>query len=86
MLMKIEFDGSRVLVWLTCKESEDKAVEAVLRPRFEKWKAQNYTVAVFRSGKDDQYRLANSLVFRNLWRSAESEAKTGKRIDNEAAC
>ena len=54
-----------VSIWLTRSESRDDALRESLKPIYQKYKAMDYTVAVFESGSGDLPTLTKGLLSYN---------------------
>ena len=67
-----------VCIWLTVSESDDPAVQALLKPIYQKQKAKKYTVVVFRSGKGELCGLTSELLRYNRRLFAEREVKANR--------
>ena len=66
--------GSRIVeVWLTKAERENAELGENLKPLFQKWKAQNYMVAVFKSGSEDLAENTSALLCGSRDRLARRE-------------
>lgn len=79
--MEIIQDDAKKLVqvWLSQKESRDEALQNRLKPMYAQWKQQKYTVAVFRSGKEDLKESTLALLAYNKKRSAELAVQREKK-------
>ncbi len=67
-----------VCIWLTISESNDPAVQALLKAIYQKYKATKYTVIVFRSGKEELCGLTSELLRYNRRLTAEREVKESR--------
>ncbi len=65
MELKREPGSKTVEIWLTQAESQDAAIQAQLKPLYQKYKAQGYTVAVFHSGTQDLVTATSDLLCYN---------------------
>ena len=79
--MEIIQDDAKKLVqvWLSQKESKDEALQSRLKPMYAQWKQQKYTVAVFRSGKEDLKESTLALLAYNKKRCAELAVQREKK-------
>ncbi len=79
--MEIIQDDAKKLVqvWLSQKESRDEALQNRLKPMYTQWKQQKYTVAVFRSGKEDLKESTLALLAYNKKRCAELAVQREKK-------
>lgn len=79
--MEIIQDDAKKLVqvWLSQKESKDEALQNRLKPMYAQWKQQKYTVAVFRSGKEDLKESTLALLAYNKKRCAELAVQREKK-------
>ena len=79
--MEIIQDDAKKLVqvWLSQKESRDEALQNRLKPMYAQWKQLKYTVAVFRSGKEDLKESTLALLAYNKKRSAELAVQREKK-------
>ena len=79
--MEIIQDDAKKLVqvWLSQKESRDEALQNRLKPMYAQWKQQKYTVAVFRSGKEDLKESTLALLAYNKKRCAELSVQREKK-------
>ena len=79
--MEIIQDDAKKLVqvWLSQKESRDEALQNRLKPMYAQWKQQKYTVAVFRSGKEDLKESTLALLAYNKKRCAELAVQREKK-------
>ena len=79
--MEIIQDDAKKLVqvWLTRQETENAAVQEHLKPMYAQWKQQKYTVAVFRSGKEDLKESTLALLAYNKKRCAELAVQREKK-------
>ncbi len=69
-----------VMVWLTRTEGQDTAIQTGLQSLYRKYKAQGYTVAVFRSGEQNLADVTSSLLCSNRNRIAQAEAKQRQAV------
>ncbi len=65
MEIKREPSSKTVEIWLTQVESRDAAIQAQLKPLYQKYKAQGYAVAVFHSGTQDLATATSDLLCYN---------------------
>ena len=79
--MEIIQDDAKKLVqvWLSQKESSDEALQSRLKPIYAQWKQQKYTVAVFRSGKENLKESTLALLAYNKKRGAELAVQREKK-------
>lgn len=77
--MEVDDRSKLVQLWLTQAEASDPALRDSLKPLYQKYKAQNYLVAVFQSGTQDLYQQTHDLLFYNRRHLAEREARAHKR-------
>ena len=76
----IQDDAKKLMqVWLSQKESRDEGLQNRLNPMYAQWKQQKYTVAVFRSGKEDLKESTLALLEYNKKRSAELAVQREKK-------
>ena len=73
--MQIEIINKKklVCVWLTGNESDDPEVNAMIKPIIQRYHPQQYTVVVFRSGKQELFTLTSELLKYNRKLFAEQE-------------
>ena len=79
--MEIIQDDAKKLVqvWLSQKESRDEALQNRLKSMYAQWKQQKYTVAVFRSGKEDLKESTLALLAYNKKHYAELAVQREKK-------
>lgn len=75
MSLRIEiFDDRKIVhVWLTHTERDDPSVMESLKPLFQAYRPQKYTVAVYLSGDADLCQQTSDLLCYNRKRIAEME-------------
>lgn len=71
--INVRSDRKLVEIWLNHRESEDPALRELLKLRCQKYRAQNYLVAVFQSGTEELYEGTRDLLLYNRRRQAERE-------------
>ncbi len=64
-----------VEVWMTNAEKNDAQLQAELKPLYQMYQRQQYTVAVFQSGKGDLYAHTRDLITHHRRRQREQEQK-----------
>lgn len=79
MEINVRDDRKIVEVWLANEEKQDQAVEENLKPLYQQYKAEKYTVAVFRSGSRDLAEETVALLRRNKRRIAELEVQRERK-------
>ena len=80
MKCEIMIEKKLVCIWLNQNESAAPEVPALLKPIYQKYKAFNYTVVVFRSGSQDLLKLSSELLRYNRRLFAErEEASAGEK-------
>lgn len=74
--MEIHRDDKKkvIEIWLTQKEQADEDLQRRLRPMYAQWKQEKYTVAVFRSGREDLRMRTADLLAHNKKVLAERAA------------
>ena len=72
----IHDDKRIVCVWLAKSESDDPRVQMILEPLYRQYRPQKYTVAVFRSGKQELCGLTSDLLKYNRRLLAEQELQS----------
>ncbi len=65
MEIKREPGSKTVEIWLTRAESQNAVLQAQLKPLYQKYKAEGYTVAVFHSGTQDLTTATSDLLCYN---------------------
>ena len=75
MQVEVHDEKKLVCIWLAGKETDDPAVQALLRPLFKQYKARKYTAAVFYSGNQDLTALTSELLKYNRRLLAEKEVR-----------
>lgn len=75
MRMEVKDQSKVVELWLTREEKEDRQLLDSLKPLYQQYKAQNYTVAVFCSGEEDLYQQTRDLLLYNRRRAAEKQVQ-----------
>ena len=70
-----------VCIWLNRNESAAPEVPALLKPIYQKYKAINYTVVVFRSGSQNLLKLSSELLRYNRRLFAEREEESAGKKD-----
>lgn len=75
MQIEIIKKNKLVLIWLTGNESDDPKTNAKIKPIIKRYHAQQYTVVVFRSGKQELCALTSELLKYNRQLFAEQELK-----------
>ena len=79
MQIDLHEDKKLVCVWLTKNESADAATLRGLKPLYEKYKKQKYTVAVYHSGRQELPELIGALIRYNRKLFAEREVQAEKQ-------
>ena len=79
MEINVRDDKKIVDIWLTNAEKKDPAVRESLKEKFERYKKENYLVAVFESGEKDLYQGTLDLLAYNKRRIPELEVKKAKQ-------
>ena len=77
--MEVREQNKIVELWLTREEKENEVFRESLKPIYQRYKAQNYLVAVFLSGEADLYQQTRDLLLYNRRRLAEKEVRKQKR-------
>ena len=75
MRMEVKEQSKVVELWLTREEKEDRRLLDSLKPLYQQYKTQNYTVAVFCSGEEDLYLQTRDLLLYNRRRAAEKQVQ-----------
>ena len=78
MEMHIRDDKQLVEIWLSNAEKRNPVLHENLKGVYEKYKQQNYLVAVFESGEKDLYQGTLDLLAYNKRRCAELEVRREK--------
>lgn len=68
-------DSKLVEVWLTHAENRDEALRERLKPLYQRYKYENYMVAVFQSGERDLVEETSTLLCHNRRRLAQLEVQ-----------
>ena len=79
MQIDVHEDKKLVCVWLTKDESVDTAVDKKLKPLYERYRQNKYTVAVCRSGNQDLAELTGALLRYNRKLFAKQEVQAEKQ-------
>ena len=74
-----------VEVWLTREEKQDIKLRERLKTVYQKYRANQFLVAVFESGEQDLEELTGSLLGCNRKRIAQLEMEREKRQNKAAA-
>ena len=75
--MEIREQSRTVELWLTQEEKNDPAFRERLKPIYEKYREQNYLVAVFLPGEGDLYQQTRDLLLYNRRKLAEGQVMGG---------
>ena len=71
--MEVREQSRMVELWLTQEEKNDPAFREGLKPIYEKYRMQNYLVAVFLPGEGDLYQQTRDLLLYNRRKLAEEK-------------
>ena len=82
MRMEISEKNKIVELWLTSKEKDDAAFRESLKPLYQRYKAQNYLVAIFLSGESDLYQQTRNLLLDNRRKLVEREVQKRQQIQS----
>ena len=66
-------------IWLSKEETQNTALQEKLKPVYQRFKAQKYLVAVFRSGDRDLAEAASDLLCYNRKRTARLEVERQRK-------
>lgn len=77
--VNIRHKSKIVEIWLTNIEKQNKELREQLKPFYQKYKKQDYLVAVFESGERDLCDAASDLLCYNRKRIAQLEVEREKR-------
>lgn len=75
MQMRVNKDSKTVEIWLTNTEKADTAFRDSLKPLYQQYRDQKYTVVLFLSGENDLYERTRDLLLYNRRRTAEQAAR-----------
>ena len=75
--MEVREQSRMVELWLTQEEKNDPVFREGLKPIYEKYRAQNYLVAVFLPGEGDLYQQTRDLLLYNRRKLAEEQVMGG---------
>ena len=81
MKCEIIIEKKLFCIWLNRNESAAPEVPVLLKPLYQKYKAINYTVVVFRSGNQDLLKLSSELLRYNRRLFAEREEESDRKKD-----
>lgn len=79
--MEIREQSRTVELWLTQEEKNDPAFREGLKPIYQKYRAQNYLVAVFLPGEGDLYQQTRDLLLYNRRKLVEEQVRGGMVMD-----
>lgn len=77
--MSVKENSKIVEIWLTNGEKNDPSFCESLKSIYQKYKEQQYLVAVFLSGEGDLYEGTRDLLLYNRRRVAEKEVQTERQ-------
>lgn len=83
MEINVRDDSKIVEVWLTKEEKRSQTLLESLKLLYQKYKAQNYMVAVFQSGEHDLPEYTSDLLRYNRRRIAHMELQREKKLREE---
>ena len=75
--MEVREQSRMVELWLTQEEKNDPVFREGLKPIYQKYREQNYLVAVFLPGKGDLYQQTRDLLLYNRRKLAEEQVRSG---------
>lgn len=79
MEVNVRRESKIVEIWLTKVEKRNAELREQLKPLYQKYKKQNYLVAVFESGERDLCDAASDLLCYNRKRIAQMEVEQERR-------
>ena len=85
MEIHVRDDKQLVDIWLTNAEKDAPGIREGLKDIYDKYKKQNYLVAVYESGERDLYHSTLALLAYNKRRCAELEVQREKKRRAAAA-
>ena len=85
MRVEVHEQAKTVSLWLTNSEKNAPLFLDSLKPLYQRYRAQNYLVAVFLSGSEDLYQQTRDLLVYNRRRIAEKEVQAQKRTEQMMA-
>lgn len=77
MRMEVREQSRMVELWLTQEEKNDPVFRDGLKPIYQKYREQNYLVAVFLPGEGDLYQQTRDLLIYNRRKLAEEQVRSG---------
>lgn len=77
MRMEVREQSKLVELWLTQEEKDDPVFRDGLKPIYQKYREQNYLVAVFLPGEGDLYQQTRDLLIYNRRKLAEEQVRRG---------
>ena len=75
--MEVREQSRMVELWLTQEEKNDPVFRDGLKPIYQKYREQNYLVAVFLPGEGDLYQQTRDLLIYNRRKLAEEQVRSG---------
>lgn len=75
--MEVREQSRMVELWLTQEEKNDPVFREGLKPIYQKYREQNYLVAVFLTGEGDLYQQTRDLLLYNRRKLAEEQVRSG---------
>ncbi len=69
-----------VEIWLTSTEKNNQKLRDSLKPKYKKWKAQNYLPVVYESGEDDLKQSIYGLLRHNREIIAKQQLSDEKHL------